>query len=70
MNCYYALDRIDSSGIRFYLGKERRQYDLGYLTFGVESNYAGIAIPPRVDRFNIDSYCPANVTKVSKTFLS
>jgi hypothetical protein len=70
MSCYYTLDRRDSTGIRFYVGKERRQYDLGYLTLGTKSNAVAIAIPPRVDRFNIDSYCPASVTKVSENFLS
>jgi hypothetical protein len=70
MNCYHALDRRDSTGIRFYVGKERRQYDLGYLTLGADSTFAGIAIPPKVDQFNIDTYCPASVTKVGKNFLS
>jgi hypothetical protein len=70
MSCYYTLDRRDSSGIRFYVGKQLRQYDLGYLTLGLGSSFAGIAIPPKVDRFNIDSYCPASVTKVSETFFS
>ncbi|CAF4624190.1 unnamed protein product [Rotaria sp. Silwood1] len=55
--------RRDNSGIRFYLGKELRQYDLGYLTFGADSSYAAIAIPPETDRFIIDSYCPAEATK-------
>ncbi|UJR09497.1 hypothetical protein I4U23_013735 [Adineta vaga] len=55
-------NRRDSSGIRFYLGKEHRQYDLGYLTVGADSNAMAIAIPPRIDRFIIDSYCPASAT--------
>ncbi|CAF3387948.1 unnamed protein product [Rotaria sp. Silwood1] len=55
--------RRDNSGIRFYLGKELRQYDIGYLTFGADSSYAAIAIPPETDRFIIDSYCPAEATK-------
>ena len=59
------LDRMDSSGIRFYLGNELRQYDLGYLTLGTDSDATAIAIPPRADRLTIDSYCPASVTQVS-----
>ncbi|CAF1097122.1 unnamed protein product [Adineta steineri] len=31
-------NRRDSSGIRFYLGNELRQHDLGYLTLGTDSN--------------------------------
>jgi hypothetical protein len=59
------LDRTDSSGLRFYLGNELRQYDLGYLTLGTDSDATAIAIPPRADRLTIDSYCPALVTQVS-----
>ncbi|CAF0842897.1 unnamed protein product [Didymodactylos carnosus] len=59
----FISNRRDSSGIRFYLGTSLRQYDLGYLTFGVKSNAFGIAIPPLMDRFVIDSYCNANATK-------
>ncbi|CAF4783786.1 unnamed protein product [Rotaria socialis] len=56
-------NRRDSSGIRFYLGKELRQYDLGYLSLTVFATPVAIAIPPKVDRFIIDTYCPAVVTK-------
>ncbi|CAF3460707.1 unnamed protein product [Rotaria socialis] len=56
-NAELASNRTDSSGIRFYIGKELRQYDLGYLSFGTYPNSAAIAIPPKIDRFNIDSYC-------------
>ena len=59
-------DRRDSSGIRYYIGKEKRQHELGYLTLGTDSYVLGIAIPPRVDRFVVDSYCPASGTKVSE----
>ena len=62
------LDRTDSSGIQFYLGNELRQYDLGYLTFGIDSDATAIAIPPRADRLAIDSYCPALVTQVSNMY--
>ena len=62
-----CLDRQDSSGIRFYIGKERRQYEIGYLTLGTVTDFLGIAIPPRAERFNVDSYCPANSTMVSVT---
>lgn len=36
------LDHRDHSGIRFYLSDELRQYDLGYLTLGTESNPGAI----------------------------
>ncbi|CAF0933370.1 unnamed protein product [Adineta steineri] len=55
-------NRRDSSGIRFYLGKELREQELGYLTLGADSSAVGIAIPPGADRFIIDSYCPASAT--------
>lgn len=57
-------DRTDSSGIRFYLGNELRQHDIGYLTFGTDSSAAAIAIPPHADKFIIDSYCPSEITSV------
>ena len=57
-------DRTDSSGIRFYLGDKPRAHELGYLTVGADSSPLGIAIPPRADRFVIDSYCPATATAV------
>ena len=60
------IDRRDSSGIRFYLGKELRQYDRGYLTLGTDSNGAALAIPLGADRFSVDSYCTARATKVCK----
>lgn len=59
-----TLDRTDSSGIRFYLGKQRRQHELGYLSLGAEANQLGIAVPPLMDRFTIDSYCSATGTRV------
>ncbi len=58
------IDRRDSSGIRFYLSNELRQHDIGYLTFGTTSDYLGLAIPPKVEQFIIDSYCPSTVTRV------
>jgi hypothetical protein len=58
-------DRTDSSGIRFYISKELRQHDLGYLSFGTYANAAALAIPPRVERFNIDSYCSPQATQVT-----
>ncbi|CAF3656855.1 unnamed protein product [Rotaria sp. Silwood1] len=60
---YLRLDRRDSTSLRFYLGKELRQYDIGYFTFGLIADPTGIAIPPRVNEFVIDSYCPAIATK-------
>jgi hypothetical protein len=61
------LDRTDSTGIRFYLGNTLRQYDLGYLALGTDATLAAIAIPPRVNEFKIDGYCPAAATNVSTT---
>ncbi|CAF4835640.1 unnamed protein product [Rotaria sp. Silwood1] len=55
-------NRTDSSGIRLYIGKELRQYDLGYLTLGTISTPRALAIPPKVERFIIDSYCSATAT--------
>ncbi|CAF4866010.1 unnamed protein product, partial [Rotaria sp. Silwood1] len=55
-------NRKDSSGIRFYIGKELRQYDLGYLSLGTDASALGLAIPPKVERFIVDSYCSANAT--------
>jgi hypothetical protein len=59
------LDRIDSSGIRFYIGKKLRQHDLGYLSFGTGPSPSSLAIPPQVNRFIIDSYCSPTATQVS-----
>ncbi len=58
------LDRRDSSGIRFYLSNERRQYDIGYLVLGTDVSLLSLAIPPRVDQFMIDSYCSSTATRV------
>lgn len=53
------------------MGKELRQYDFGYLTFGTEPSVTALAIPPGVKRFIVDSYCPASATTVSNvSFLS
>ena len=62
-----VLDRTDSTGIRFYLGNELRPHDLGYLTFGSDSSFVGLAIPPRADRFIVDTYCTATATSVSSS---
>ncbi|CAF2793599.1 unnamed protein product [Rotaria sp. Silwood2] len=56
-------NRRDNSGVRFYLGKELRQYEFGYLTLGADITHSAIAIPPETDRFILDSYCPAEVTQ-------
>jgi hypothetical protein len=58
------LDRHDSSGIRFYLGNELRKHDLGFLTLGTGASPLALAIPPTVDRFIVDSYCPSEATVV------
>ncbi|CAF3053826.1 unnamed protein product [Rotaria sp. Silwood2] len=52
----------DSSGIRFYIGNQLRQYDIGYLTFGTDILPTSLAIPPNVQNFIVDSYCPINAT--------
>ncbi|CAF2134802.1 unnamed protein product [Rotaria magnacalcarata] len=61
-NSRQLSNRRDSSGIRFYLSNQLRQHDLGYLTFGTVSNFLGLAIPPLVEQFLVDSYCPAKAT--------
>ncbi|CAF4017897.1 unnamed protein product [Rotaria sordida] len=58
-----ASNLQDSSGIRFYLGNKLRQYDLSYLIFGTLSNPASLAIPPKVEQFIVDSYCPPEATR-------
>ena len=63
------LDRTDSTNYRFYLGKTLRQYDLGYLALGTEPSPIAIAIPPRINEFEIDAYCPAAAMNVSTTQL-
>ncbi|CAF1944661.1 unnamed protein product [Rotaria magnacalcarata] len=62
-NLHQMSNRTDSSGMRFYLGNQLRQYDIGYLTLGQDSDATAIAIPPHDDRLVIDSYCPALVTQ-------
>jgi hypothetical protein len=64
----FVLDRRDSTGIRYYLGEKLRQHDLGYLTLGTDATPFAIAVPPRADRFVIDSYCPASATQVCTFF--
>ncbi len=64
---FLYVDRRDNTGIRFYLSDKLRDNDLGYLTFGTTSNFYAIAIPPKVDKFIIDSYCPSSATKVCCT---
>ena len=61
----FLLDRIDRSGIRFLLGNTLRQHDLAYLTFGTTPNEFSLAIPPNIEHFNVDSYCPMEASMVS-----
>lgn len=68
-NVTFELDRHDSSGIRFYLGKQLRQYELGYLSIGADVSYSAIAIPPGVDRFILDCYCPSEATRVRQNLM-
>ncbi|CAF1166007.1 unnamed protein product [Adineta steineri] len=56
-------NRRDNSGIRFYIGEELRQYDIGYISFGTVVNTLALAIPPNMERFNVDSYCPSGFSK-------
>ncbi|CAF1641142.1 unnamed protein product, partial [Didymodactylos carnosus] len=53
----------DSSGLRFYLSRQLRQYDIGYLTLGAESSHLGVTLPPNMDQFILDAYCPGIFTK-------
>ncbi|CAF3621444.1 unnamed protein product [Rotaria sp. Silwood1] len=57
----------DSSGIRFYISNQLRQYDIGYLTFGTDIMATSLAIPPNVQNFIVDSYCPINATNIPKS---
>jgi hypothetical protein len=61
---YFLLDNTDSSGIRFYITDQIRQYDIGYLTFGTNADVSSLAIPPQVENFVVDSYCPMNASAV------
>lgn len=58
------LDRHGATGIRFYIGNELRQHDVGYLTFRTDANARSLAIPSGVNRFVVDSYCPASASRV------
>ncbi|CAF3997847.1 unnamed protein product [Adineta steineri] len=58
-----SSNRRDSSGLRFYLSNELRQHDLGYLVFGTDISFLSLVIPPRVDQFVVDSYCPSTATR-------
>ncbi|CAF4070081.1 unnamed protein product, partial [Rotaria sordida] len=62
-NSKLLSNNYDNSGIRFYIGNELRKYDLGYLTFAVHESSAGIAIPPVVNQFEIDAYCPVDFSQ-------
>ncbi|UJR36729.1 hypothetical protein I4U23_029445 [Adineta vaga] len=61
-NTQLCTNCTDSSGIRFYVTNQLRQYDIGYLTFGTNTDSLGLSIPPRVESFVVDTYCPASVT--------
>jgi len=61
-NPHQMSNRTDSSGIRFYLGAQPREHELGYLTLGADSSILGIVLPPRTDHFIVDSYCSAIAT--------
>ncbi|CAF1482230.1 unnamed protein product [Adineta steineri] len=61
-NPHMVLNHPDTTGIRFYLGNDLREHDIGYLTFGTDANAQALAIPSGVDQFVIDSYCPASAT--------
>ena len=57
-------NRVDRSGIRFILGNTLRQYDVGYLTLGSNTNALALAIPPQMKQFHVDNYCPLEATMV------
>ncbi|CAF4533460.1 unnamed protein product, partial [Rotaria sp. Silwood2] len=57
-------NRRDNTGIRFYIGKQLRQYDIGYMSFGTVVSALALAIPPKVERFIVDSYCPSGFSKM------
>ncbi|UJR36615.1 hypothetical protein I4U23_029335, partial [Adineta vaga] len=63
---YYNVEtkpnNVDNSGIRLYLANSLRPNDLGGLTFALQSSPLSIAIPPNVDSFPIDSFCPAEAS--------
>ncbi|CAF0807769.1 unnamed protein product [Adineta ricciae] len=52
----------DSSGLRFYVTDALRKYDIGYLTFGTDTDALSLTIPPQVETFSVDTYCPASAT--------
>ncbi|CAF0926306.1 unnamed protein product [Rotaria sp. Silwood1] len=63
-NSKQTSNRRDNSEIRFYLGNKLRQHDLGYLTLGTVSTLFGLIIPPKVENFIVDSYCPSIATEI------
>ncbi|CAF5161996.1 unnamed protein product, partial [Rotaria sp. Silwood1] len=58
----------DGSGIRFHIGNQLRQYDIGCLTFDTDIMPNSLAIPPNVQNFIADSYCSRNATIVCFIF--
>ena len=55
---------MDSSGFRFYVTDQLRQYDIGYLTLGTDATAASLVLPPQTQNFTVDSFCPGSVTSV------
>ena len=53
---YYATGVIDSSGIKFHVTKELRQFDAGIMELGLEYTDK-YAIPPGQPLFNLVGYC-------------
>ncbi|CAF1026501.1 unnamed protein product [Rotaria sp. Silwood1] len=68
-NAHVETGRHDSSGIRFYIGEELHQYDVGYLTLGTESNPGAIVIPPQASEFVVDAFCTPKATEVQQIIL-
>lgn len=60
----FVKDIRDKTGIRYFISNELRQHDLGYFTLGVQSGPAGIVIPPNMEQFSIDAFCPSQATEV------
>ncbi|CAF1351319.1 unnamed protein product [Adineta steineri] len=58
---------VDNSGIRFYVTDQLRPNDIGYLTFGTDTSSTSLTIPPGVQSFAVDSYCPMNASLLFPT---
>ena len=64
---YYATGVIDSSGIKFHVTKELRQFDAGIMELGLEYTDK-YAIPPGQPLFNLVGYCIPQCTALVRLF--